>query len=633
MAVTLSSISEEHRVVSSYAQSFSSSATTLGPVSVTSTFVSPQPESATPKADSVFEWDLKSACSPMQPVFHYISKKLAQNDIHVAVIIVAQTPQLIPVWPINAQAQGVLAKVIKKASKKHPLSKEWTVALSVLCEKTETASAFQNHRARAYLVHRSLVQRDLIFSGEGLTLLSVDTVYTFKSLLRVFSKQDWVPASRNSCKDLCVQLLHQVHGIYTGTKLSKSYLKRAYDYIHYDDMRLEEICQAYQHRYGKPGLTEMEMRKTALTMELVAASPSESPNTTQSPPTAVSPLRVVKPSMSVADLTATPSKRPTQFAMTPSNQKKVEEIPKAAASPKDLPKLVTKDLDGMAVDANESPECFYLYPISSLGTQSARPRSRSRAESVGERKKQPQSARPRSRSRGRADSTPTQCPLGITGIPLAASLSSTVQKRKATKAASAHNSPDRMIAPSPAASANSRTTTRSRSAMPSARRAEPRSAIASPQSATPKATTSSSSVRFHAISKSVPVTASACQTTPSLLGQLATFSMTPQTLHSRSSMSSFDSSSSTSTLNFEHPVTKRPVGLPGSPQDTPLLKSKPTHRSKKPKPELLCARCQLNYIDTRPTPPSSAEYDMPGFAWQSFIRPSAPRSVDSILFD
>ncbi|KAL8728002.1 MAG: hypothetical protein Q9166_005673 [cf. Caloplaca sp. 2 TL-2023] len=105
----------------------------------------------------------------------------------------------------------------------------------------------------AYLTRRSLVQHEIIFGGEGLTLLSVDHIYTFKQQLLTLSNTDLFDVDYQKHMRSCVQLLRRIDNTYRGVKLSKSYLVRAYN-IDLPHSILREVCKAYSLEYGENGV-------------------------------------------------------------------------------------------------------------------------------------------------------------------------------------------------------------------------------------------------------------------------------------------------------------------------------------------------------------------------------------------
>ena len=400
MATMLASITEECRLskVSCTPLEYAMDAPpmlTIGPIRLEDMIV--------PEETPIFHWDLRDISAPVLPALQYISKKLVQQDIHIALIVTSHTPELIPVWPINAHAQNFLSKLVRKASRRYDISPLWLKSLNDVCRILPPGNAFEGHRTMSYLIHRSLVQHNVIFSGAGLTLLAVDSIYLFKSLVKNLSETDWVPLSRMQCRDSCVNLLHHVHSVYTGTKLSKGYLKRAYQHIKLDETALSEVCEAYRQTYGKPGLAEMSQREGSKERSW--------------------PIKTSLPNSKKTDFECMTSRRATESGVITSRK------PKSASSnrlitPGDLPKLTTENLNIIAVES-ESPESFYLDSIDGALGRSSNFKSLSagpseRARSFEHVKKQLQSARPRSNSRARLfDPSPTisLSPLGIIDLP------------------------------------------------------------------------------------------------------------------------------------------------------------------------------------------------------------------------
>ena len=203
---------------------------------------------------TIFSWDLSAACRPLLTAFHYISGKLAYHGIHVAIVVKNSRPELLPAWPIGIQTQHLLSKFVQKANEKYTLDLPWLKALLGLCNPIEAREIFESQRAISYLVHRSIVQRDIIYSGDGLTVLAVDCIYTFKSLLADLGAENAIPLFRDDCKESCVELLKHVNKMYKDIVLSKGYLSRAYTQFTCSEDVLEEVCEAYRARFGLEGI-------------------------------------------------------------------------------------------------------------------------------------------------------------------------------------------------------------------------------------------------------------------------------------------------------------------------------------------------------------------------------------------
>ena len=192
-----------------------------------------------------FHWDLHTTCMPMLPAFQYISRKLAKRGLSVHLIISDHDPYVIAVWPLPKTSQLMLGKTVRKACSKFELSPSFLTALASHYTKKDLPTIFNAYRPDSYIVRKSILQNDVIFNGEGLTLLSIHHIYTFKQLLRTLSKRDWLPRARDVCLSSCVHLLHRINQIYTNPKVSKGYMARVYKEIQFQCSAYEEVYSAY----------------------------------------------------------------------------------------------------------------------------------------------------------------------------------------------------------------------------------------------------------------------------------------------------------------------------------------------------------------------------------------------------
>ena len=226
-----------------------------------------QETTAFPPTLPSFHWDLQKTCKPMLPAFQYISHKLYQRELSVALIISDHEPYLIPVWPLPRRSQLILAKIVRKACKKFALQPSWLTAVASVSNK-HLPKVFEAYQPSSYIVRRSIIQNDIIFRDEGLTLLSMDNIYTFKQLLCTLSKPEWVANSRDVCLSSCVHLLQRINEIYTDPKLSKSYLARVYKEVEFKQDAYEEVASAFSTNYCTASIrdvTTLEPDYTALT--------------------------------------------------------------------------------------------------------------------------------------------------------------------------------------------------------------------------------------------------------------------------------------------------------------------------------------------------------------------------------
>lgn len=215
----------------------------------------PQPS---PTESPSFNWDLPVTCTSDFPAYQYISSKLHQRELSVALIISDQEPYVVPIWPLPRESQVCLAQIIRKAAKKFNLRPSWLTALASSSNRGLT-KIFETHRPDSYIVRRSIIQNEIVFSEEGLTLLTIDHVFTFKQLLRTLTKQDWVPHARKVCLSSCVHLLHRINEIYPDPEVSSGYLKRVYKEIDYQKKSWQEVTSAYDINYCTASIKDVTM--------------------------------------------------------------------------------------------------------------------------------------------------------------------------------------------------------------------------------------------------------------------------------------------------------------------------------------------------------------------------------------
>lgn len=205
-----------------------------------------------PSQDSPFHhWDTQATFIPMFPALRYISRKLTARKLYIALIVTDYGQNIMPAWPIPRSAQITFTKIVIKACQKFRFGASWMNALaSTASKRGSSKNLFDINRFDPYLIHRSLIQHEVIFGGEGLTLLSVDHIFTFKHFVGVLSRINWVPLSRVVCLTACIELLHRINGVYTGQKPLKGYFIRTYKDIDINEGTLDEICREYEAKYG-----------------------------------------------------------------------------------------------------------------------------------------------------------------------------------------------------------------------------------------------------------------------------------------------------------------------------------------------------------------------------------------------
>lgn len=205
-----------------------------------------------PSQDSPFHhWDTQATFIPMFPALRYISRKLIARKLYIALIVTDYGQNIMPAWPIPRSTQITFTKIVIKTCQKFRFGASWMNALaSTAGKRGSSKNFFDINRFDPYLIHRSLIQHEVIFGGEGLTLLSVDHIYTFKHFVGVLSRINWVPLSRVVCLTACMELLHRINSVYTGQKPLKGYFIRTYKDLDINEGTLDEICREYEAKYG-----------------------------------------------------------------------------------------------------------------------------------------------------------------------------------------------------------------------------------------------------------------------------------------------------------------------------------------------------------------------------------------------
>lgn len=180
----------------------------------------------------------------------YLSGKLHAKSIHLSLIVVkAYTTfgepkhdvRLISTEPLSSRNLQRLGDIASKAQKKFPLvGHGWFRAI---------ANPSTQENGTPYLIQRSLIQHEVLFSTEALILLNVDHIYTLKHRL-----QDDPDLPPHFAREARLTSLRRVVELYGNRPLSAGYLRRAYDHLTVSDQRLQEIDEVYRGRYGSAGI-------------------------------------------------------------------------------------------------------------------------------------------------------------------------------------------------------------------------------------------------------------------------------------------------------------------------------------------------------------------------------------------
>jgi hypothetical protein len=206
-----------------------------------------------PPLSPEFSFDSETIIPSILPAMEYVSCKLQQRMMHVTLLVGRGKPyptgqpsdlMVIPVTPLEPQSSRLLERSLAKASRKFSLGTSWTDALG--------RSQYER-QANECLVKQSILQNEVVFSQEGLTLLNMDRIYTFKRRMCILSNR---PFSRSDDQSMtsCIQLLHRIVGDYQGRPFSKAFFHRVYEQLDIPDEQLTAVATAYKSMYKKDAI-------------------------------------------------------------------------------------------------------------------------------------------------------------------------------------------------------------------------------------------------------------------------------------------------------------------------------------------------------------------------------------------
>ncbi|OOQ83303.1 hypothetical protein PEBR_35388 [Penicillium brasilianum] len=200
-----------------------------------------------------FNFDSEVVLPSIIPALEYISSKLQQKTMHVTLLVGRGKPyptgqasdlMVIPITPLDTPSRRVLERAIAKGAKKFSLGPSWTEALS--------RSQHERH-ANEYLVQQSILQNEVIFSQEGLTLLNMDRIYIFKRRMCILSSRPFSRTDQQSMTS-CVQLLHRIIKDFQGRPFSKAFFHRVYEQLDVKDDFLAAVATAYQNKFNSEAI-------------------------------------------------------------------------------------------------------------------------------------------------------------------------------------------------------------------------------------------------------------------------------------------------------------------------------------------------------------------------------------------
>ncbi|KAL4910261.1 hypothetical protein BDW74DRAFT_144737 [Aspergillus multicolor] len=217
-----------------------------------------------------FNFDSETLTPSIIPALEYISYKLQQKHMHVTLLVGRGKPYptgqpsdliVIPSTTLEPSVSRTLTRTIAKAAQRFSLGQSWSDAL---------ARSHHERHANEYLIERSILQNEVVFSREGLTLLNVDRIYTFKRRLCILStstssnSKSKPTASPESYINSCVRLLHRTIEDFNGRPFSKAFFHRVYEQLDVSDELLSQVATVYKKQYSQDGIVMPPAPKPAI---------------------------------------------------------------------------------------------------------------------------------------------------------------------------------------------------------------------------------------------------------------------------------------------------------------------------------------------------------------------------------
>ncbi|KAL7626865.1 hypothetical protein AAE478_003639 [Parahypoxylon ruwenzoriense] len=179
---------------------------------------------------------------------------------------------------LSPKAEKTLRTTILKAERKFHIGTGWLPPAT-------TASVYG---LNADLVRRSILQNEVLFSSEGLTLLGLDRLYTFKSALAAYARSLNNTTSPSLASHIyravdssriedAVDSLRRLVLANGGRPVSRADLYRSYDWLGVNTRALADVERMYRRAYGGPersGAFEVTVTREEREREREEANPA-----------------------------------------------------------------------------------------------------------------------------------------------------------------------------------------------------------------------------------------------------------------------------------------------------------------------------------------------------------------------
>lgn len=195
----------------------------------------------------------------------YVANKFLSVSTHVRFIVARPTPlpigqgsslNVIPITPLDRQTQVLFAKYIRRAAKKYYLSAQWMTTLDL-------GDSRPLHWE--YIIERTLIQNDILYSHEGLTLFNIDHMYSLKQQLSALSRDKTGHIPKHIYLESCLYLLRQIMHATHGRPFTRAFMHCTYDHFHVRDDILLCLEKEYEAKYGREAIIMFKPKLTLTT--------------------------------------------------------------------------------------------------------------------------------------------------------------------------------------------------------------------------------------------------------------------------------------------------------------------------------------------------------------------------------
>jgi hypothetical protein len=152
----------------------------------------------------------------------------------------SQSLSVLPVSSHSPKTLSTLVRSVRRAQKIYGLGGNW------INPQLETEVP---EELKSAVIQQSLLQNEIIFSSEGLTLFAIDHCFSLKFELDKLSR-----GSRTTSYDGVVDTLRRLVYISRGRPMTRGFIGHCYPTIDVGDQMLLRLNAEYEHRFGHRGV-------------------------------------------------------------------------------------------------------------------------------------------------------------------------------------------------------------------------------------------------------------------------------------------------------------------------------------------------------------------------------------------